>query len=342
MSLLEESYQFNQLIRSIDFEKFEAAKVLISGGTGLIGGYLAAVLAIGAQEQGVNLNGPLALTGSRPHHFLNNLIDANLVRIVPLQSILDRPLNNNFTHTFHAASPASPNSFSDLEPLTFLNFGVIPQLMQITSKSFIFFSTGEVYGTNAPKEVRENFQGQITQLSSRVGYPNSKLKGEELIREIFSRFECRPIIARLFHTFGPGISPNDTRTFSSFLYQALNTGEITMYSLGEQIRSFLHLSDTTKALILLAKSEVLKSCETFNIGSNLPLSIGEFANLIATKTNSKIIRDLEVSFTLSPNQILLPNTDRLNKLGWSQSVNIIDTLDDTINWMRLPLEKQQF
>jgi nucleoside-diphosphate-sugar epimerase len=342
MSLLEESRQFNQLIKSIDFENFESAKVLISGGTGLIGGYLAAVLAIGAQEQGVHLRGPITLTGSRSHHFLNNLLDANLVKIISLRSISERPPHEHFTHTFHAASPASPDSFSDLESLTFLNSGIIPQLMQVTSKSFVFFSTGEVYGTNAPKGVKESFQGQITQLSARVGYPNSKLKGEEFIRETYSRFECTSIIARLFHTFGPGISPNDTRTFSSFLYQALHAGEITMHSLGEQIRSFLHLSDTSKALILLSKNEASSTCETFNIGSTLPLSIGEFANLIATKTNSKVTRNSQANFSLSPNQILLPNTDRLEKLGWSQSVSIADTLDDTINWMKLPVEKQQF
>ena len=342
MSLLEESRQFNQLVRSIDFESFKGAKVLISGGTGLIGGYLAAVLTIGAQEQGVQLSSPITVTGSRSNHFLKNLVDTNLVKIIPLQSILKNLSSENFTHTFHAASPASPDSFINFEQLVFLNAEIIPKLMQITSKKFIFFSTGEVYGTNAPEGVDENFQGQITELSSRVGYPNSKLRGEELIQDTFSRFECTPIIARLFHTFGPGISPNDTRTFSSFLYQALNSGEITMFSLGEQIRSFLHLSDTTKALLLLAKSEASKSCETFNIGSSDPVSIGEFAHLISSKTKSKITRNSPANFSLSPNQILLPNTDRLKKLGWSQSVTMSETIDDTLHWMRLPLEKQQF
>ena len=342
MSLLAESRQFNELIRVADFESFEGAKILITGGTGLIGGYLATALAIGAQKQGVKLNGPITLTGSRPHHFLNNLVNSSLVEITPLQSILEKSFTKKFTHTFHAASPASPDSYADVESLTFLNSGIIPQLMQLTSKRFIFFSTGEVYGTNARKGVEENFQGQITQLSSRVAYPESKLKGENLLRTTFSDYQCTPVIARLFHTFGPGIQPNDTRTFSSFLYQALNVGGIAMYSPGDQIRSFLHLSDTTKALMHLANSKTVDGCETINIGSKIPITIREFADLIAKKTKSKIIFERFANFPMSPNPILVPNTDRLEKLGWSQSVNIVESLDDTINWMKLPVEKQQF
>ena len=342
MSLLAESRQFNELIRAADFECFESAKILITGGTGLIGGYLAAALAIGAQKQGVRFKSPITLTGSRPHHFLDNLVNSSLVEIAPLQSIIEKPLLNSFTHTFHAASPASPDSYSNMESLTFLNSGIIPHLMKLTSKRFIFFSTGEVYGTNAPKGVEENFQGQIAQLSSRVGYPESKLKGEKLLRATFSQYECTPVIARLFHTFGPGISPNDTRTFSSFLHQALNVGGITMYSPGDQIRSFLHLSDTTKALMHLAKDQAVDTCETINIGSRIPFTIREFADLIAKKTKSKIIFNPLANFPMSPNPILVPNTDRLERLGWFQNVNISDALDDTINWMKLPTERQQF
>ena len=92
----------------------------------------------------------------------------------------------------------------------------------------------------------------------------------------------------------------------------------------------------------LAKDQAVDTCETINIGSRIPFTIREFADLIAKKTKSKIIFNPLANFPMSPNPILVPNTDRLERLGWFQNVNISDALDDTINWMKLPTERQQF
>lgn len=342
MSLVSNSPIFGNLLETASLSFLDDARVLICGGTGLVGGYLTATFARGCAQQGIKLHQPITVTGGRKDHYLQKLVSEGLVEIVPLEILLDRKFSKEFTHTFHAASPASPNNYSNGEVLNYLNIKILPRLIELTSKLFLFFSTGEVYGTTAPFGVDEEFHGPLTESESRLPYPLAKVTGEQILREMahFSDFPIK--VARLFHTFGPGISERDPRTFSSFLYQGHNEGQIILRSSGDQIRSFLHLADAVRGVIALSSQSKEEVFDITNIGSTLPTSIKEFASLVAILTESKITFDSRTQFELSPNEVMVPNTNRLRTLGWEQSISLSEAINDTLAWLRLPKRGRDF
>jgi UDP-glucuronate decarboxylase len=341
VTLLNRSGHFNELIRTTDFSFLENARILICGGTGLIGGYLAAALARGCQEQGILLETRIVVTGRRDDHYLHKLEKEGLLEVIQLQSVLDARESQRFTHTFHAASPASPNQFSEHETLNFLNYKILQNLVDMTSEQFIFFSTGEVYGINAPFAVEESYRGAIANSKSRSSYPKSKLRGEQLLNEIAADRQCALGVVRLFHTFGPGVNEKDPRVFSSFLHQAIKERSITLRSNGTQVRSFLHLADAIRGVLQIFANHEPVGVKILNVGSSIPVSIKSFALLVADLTNSQVIYDSPPDFEMSPNHILVPSTKELEKLGWSQKINLAETIQDTLDWLSLsPSDKE--
>lgn len=342
MSLIKYSIHFEDLVKTMDLSSLEGGRILVCGGTGLIGSYLTAALARGCSNQGVSLNGPITITGRRSNHYLKLLQSKGLIRIRSLDSILAKETEEMFTHVFHAASPASPDRFKERNILRFLNYDILPILLGKTSKVFIYFSTGEVYGVQAPLGVSENYRGVITDSVDRSAYPTSKLLGEQRLNELSNESACEIKIVRFFHTFGPGVSKSDSRAFASFLYEALKTREVHLNSDGRQIRSFLHLADTVRALFFFIQDPNRIKLDVVNVGSSNPVSMIAFANAVSELTNSKLVINSTSSFELSPNEILVPNTSKLKKTGWRQEVDLTETINDTLTWMKLSSTNQQY
>jgi dTDP-glucose 4,6-dehydratase/UDP-glucuronate decarboxylase len=262
--------------------------------------------------------------------------------VKPMSEILTTTENHTFTHTFHAASPASPNNFNEVQTLMFLNHDILPKLVEATSQFFVFFSTGEVYGTDAPPHVTEDYQGKVTSSKERASYPIAKLSGEQLLQQLAKDSEATIRVVRLFHTFGPGISEIDPRSFSAFLYQAVQNKSILLSSQGTQIRTFLHLADTTRALTAIMQTKMLVESEPINLGSSNPISIYDFASLVAKFTESKIVMNWSSDFEQSPNNILIPDTNKLMGLGWKEQIGTADAIQDVLAWLKLSDQEKQF
>lgn len=342
MTLLKHSKIFENLISEIDLSFLKQGRILICGGTGLVGGYLAAALAYGCREQGVHLASKILVTGRRRDHHLHNLEREGLLQITRIESILNEDARSKFSHTFHAASPASPNEYLDASTLHFLNHDILKKLVGITSESFFYFSTGEVYGTQAPLAVDESHKGVITSLATRAAYPISKIKGEQLLQGLAEGDRCSVKIMRLFHTFGPGVSPKDPRAFSTFLYQAVEDGTLRLRSSGSQVRSFLHLADTIRGISRISTRSHHAGAEVFNVGSPIPVSIHTFADVVAELTNAQLTYESQTDYELSPNNMLVPSVGKLQSLGWEQKISLTESIQDVLTWLKLSQSEKQF
>ena len=58
-------------------------------------------------------------------------------------------------------------------------------------------------------------------------------------------------MARLFNTYGPGMSTGDGRVVSNFITNALRGENLTLYGDGSQTRSFCFVDDTVEGLVRL-------------------------------------------------------------------------------------------
>lgn len=154
-------------------------------------------------------------------------------------------------------------------------------------RKVLIASTSEIYGksTKIPfSEDDDTTSGPTTK--SRWAYACSKAMDE------FSAFACAKsyglpvIITRFFNTVGPRQVNQYGMVIPSFMKQALQGEDITVYGDGTQSRCFNDVSVVVKAVYdLLQIPEAIG--QVYNVGSDQLISIGELAEKVKTISGSK-------------------------------------------------------
>lgn len=316
-----------------DFEKLRGRSILVTGGTGLIGKYLVSAMNLCTSSMGNKAPKITVVSRSAAKSIgipnYNNkvkLINMDLSQMLP---------KGNFDTLIHGASPASPGKTTSLNDLQKVNSRIFEEGIHniIELESILFISSGEVYGKEAPIKVKESYKAKILHDGPRSHYPLAKLHAEELLlQHCASKFDVK--IARLFHSFGPGLRSNDGRSFADFIYSVAFGKLPTLLSTGSQVRTFLYLEDAIIGLL-----EVLTSNYTapVNVGSEESLTIREFASEVSRLAGfgGKLSQDLDVAkFNLSPNFALVPDVSKLKQLGWTQCVSLESSIRRTLSWVK--------
>jgi dTDP-glucose 4,6-dehydratase len=213
----------------------------------------------------------------------------------------------------------------------------------IKPSNVLFVSSSEVYGATAPALVSEDFIGKIDERLARSSYPLSKLHAEESLKNLGDEHGCKTSIARLFHTFGPGLKANDGRSFSDFLESAISGNPPTLRSSGSDIRSFLFTLDAVTAFFKIISKPIVLQNEsgTFNVGSSEALSIFDFAEKVSEICGvARPVIDSKtplasMSIENSPNSTLLPDTSKLASIGWQSRFDVDYAIRRTFEWMLL-------
>src|SRR5579859_1619790 len=91
-------------------------------------------------------------------------------------------------------------------------------------KSFLFFSSSEIYGNPTPEAIptKETYNGNVSSIGPRACYDESKRLGETFCLTYYSIYKTPVKIVRPFNIYGPGMRPNDYRVIPSFISNALN------------------------------------------------------------------------------------------------------------------------
>jgi nucleoside-diphosphate-sugar epimerase len=182
-------------------------------------------------------------------------------------------------------------------------------------------------------ENAHNFPQEVT-LEKRNWYPASKLAGEIICKEWLEKCSGRKVsIIRLFHTYGPGLSMDDGRSFADFLWQSILTDKIVLKSEGLQRRTFLYVSDALSALLKLIEEDY-SDIEIVDVGSAREISILQFAQIVSKITNRSLSIEPDDSFVHSKDSVLVPNLQRLRALGWTERVSLETGIMKTLESMR--------
>lgn len=238
---------------------------LVIGASGMIGSYFVNTLLLLNEMYDANINIYLMLRNKNklPDYVQNN------PNVTILEHDVSVPFDYdvNMDYIVHAASPASPKIMKEKPVETnFANtLGAANALMyakKSNSKGFLFISSREIYGQ--PEEGQELFYedgkyGQVNPLEPRNGYAEGKKAAENMCVGFNTEYGVNAKIARLAHTYGPGMSIYDGRVQADFLKNIVNSEDIVLKSKGESIRTYTYIGDAVNALlkILLYSSDIV-------------------------------------------------------------------------------------
>lgn len=301
------------------------AQVLVAGCAGLIGFTLCKrLLQAGHQILGVDnlITGSrqniTALSQSPGFSFLEQDI------CLPLQS------DTVFEQIYHLASPASPVDFDTL-PLEIMRANALGtwNLLDLAARQgakLVFASTSEVYGNPQEHPQQESYWGHVNPVGSRSCYDESKRFGEALIVNHARVHGTRFTIARVFNTYGPGMS-NDGRVVPQFLLQALRGEPLTLHGNGMQTRSFCYVEDLARGLQGLMESSQTDG-EIYNLGNPQEYTIATLATIICEIAGVSSRLETVVSPRQDDPERRRPDISKIQAaIGWSPEVGLREGLE---------------
>jgi UDP-glucuronate decarboxylase len=247
--------------------------VLIAGGAGFIGRHLVKeLLCAGAK---VHVVDDFSTGQEGP---LKSLDQANLtVQHCDISRPISLPQANVI---FNLASPASPIHYQR-DPIQTWKTNILGTLQlfehaQACNATFVQASTSEVYGDPLSHPQKETDWGHVNPVGPRACYDESKRAAETLLMDTARISDADIRIARIFNTYGPGMTTSDGRAIPNFVAQAKAGNALTVHGDGTQTRSFCHVSDTVDALLRLGSMPTARG-EIFNIGNPVENTILDIA-----------------------------------------------------------------
>lgn len=248
-------------------------KVLITGGSGFLGSHLSdrfiaegfQVIVMDNLSTG-NANNISHLYGNKNFKFINH----DVTNYIHVEGDLD--------YVLHFASPASPIDYLEM-PIQTLKVGSLGThkalgLAKAKNATFVLASTSEVYGDPLVHPQTEDYWGNVNPIGYRGVYDEAKRFAEAMTMAYQRHHGVDTRIVRIFNTYGSRMRLDDGRALPTFMRQALQGKDLTVFGEGSQTRSFTYVDDLVEGIYRLAMSDELNPV---NIGNPEEISILEFA-----------------------------------------------------------------
>jgi len=236
---------------------------------------------------------------------------------------------------YNLACPASPfhYQFDPVQTTKTSVHGAINMLglAKRVKAKILQASTSEVYGDPLVHPQVEDYWGNVNPIGVRSCYDEGKRCAETLFFDYHRQHNLKIKVARIFNTYGPKMLPHDGRVVSSFIVQALEGKDITVYGNGTQTRSFCYVDDLIEALIKLMNSPD-DLTGPVNLGNPVEISILELARKVIGLTGSKS----EIVFEPLPDDDPAQRQPDISlakkKLNWEPKVGLDKGLKITIKY----------
>lgn len=327
-------------------DELSSSTVLVTGAGGLVGSHIVDVLLAANRSQDANIR--IIASGRSKNKLLHRFSCPEIGAPELLEWDISDPFPGDLHVDFaiHAASNADP-SFKSKQPVeTFLNNimgtkALLDLLKRQGAGRLVYVSSGEFYGefSQDTAGTPEEYCGFLDYDNPSSCYGSSKRASEMLCRCYASEYGIDSVIARLCHTFGPGMKIEDPRALSAFLLEGARGNAITMNSAGAMKRSHCYSGDAATAILTIAASG--KCAEAYNIADpNGSCTIRDFAEKVARRAEVGIVIKLadanqRASYQQSSNAILNPN--KLIQLGWTPASSLEEGIDITLGCLRSKL-----
>lgn len=298
--------------------------VLITGGTGFIGGHLVNELndrnrrvAVLARENGDAVDLPKDIQ----------------VVCGDVTSRKSLPSFEQFDAVFHLAGIVSVSGSIENPQQTFSvntagTQNVLEQARIDDVDSFFYLSSGAIYGE--PEELPTYEEHPVRPTHP---YAATKAAGENLVQGYGAAYSMDTTIVRAFTVYGPGQA--ETNLIPTVIEQARTKDQIQLGNI-EPTRDFVHVTDLVRAIErLIAQEEV--EYDIYNVGSGQEHSVREVVETILEELDKEDMRvisegqgrsqEVEISRMASDNS-------RIRDLGWSPKYDLEMGINNTIQAIR--------
>ena len=231
---------------------------------------------------------------------------------------------------------------SILEPDLYVKSNIIPttnlliacqNLLAKQKIKFIYFSTDEVFGSNhdtkKPFTINSNLQPSSP-------YSASKASAGLLVKSWRNTYKIDASILYCCNNYGPYQNPE--KLLPATIFRALKGFPILIYGKGDQIRTWIYVEDTVKAIEKIIKSRNFLNRD-FMIGSNKAVTNIKIVNMICNvldKSNKTFNSKGLIKYTSDrpghDKAYILAKDQNLRKIGFKIKNSLESGVKKTIYW----------
>ncbi|MBR5767084.1 MAG: NAD-dependent epimerase/dehydratase family protein [Clostridia bacterium] len=328
---------------ALPWDGLSGSPVVISGGTGMIGSFLADVI---SEKNREGLGCPVYLICRSPERAAARFpVPGNGVEIV-FRDVVSPLTDLNLPdggYYLHLASNTHPRQYAT-DPIGTIRANVagLENMLRLAVKNgarrFAFASSNEIYGENRGdvELFDEKYCGYIDPNTMRAGYPESKRCGEALCQAYRSQLGLGIVIPRLTRTFGPTMLQSDTKAVSQFIKKGVAGEDIVLKSDGTQYYSFTYVADAVCGLltVLLLGGDG----EAYNVADvSSDITLRDLAGLVARHAGTKVVFEIpdgvEAAGYSKATRARLDGS-KLRALGWRPFYGIGESVPRTIDILK--------
>lgn len=349
MNKILENDLINITKQDIAWEKLRGKSVMITGASGMVGTYFVRTLLKLNEISDLDIRVICVVRN------VNKIDDdiRNNDRVEILAHDVTEPFeyDNNIDYIIHAASPASPLIMKD-DPVGTIAANVLGTFntLKLASEKevdgYMFISSREIYGQPSAEQefFTEDTYGFVNPLDPRSCYPEGKKAAETMCASFKAQYGLNVKVARLAHTYGPGMSIYDGRVQADFLRNVVFNEDILMKSEGLPVRTYTYIADAAAGMfrILLNGEDMV-----YNIGDeNAKISIRGLAELLAgliPEKNISVKIEIPEGGTkgCAPFTLGILDSSRLRKIGWKPLYSIEEGFLRTIQYLEIEKENDR-
>ncbi len=322
------------------WEQLRGERLFITGGTGFVGCWLLETFVWACDRLNLNASAvvlsrdPDAFRRKAPHLASHPAITFHSGDV---RSFVDPP--GRFSTVIHAATPSGSrlNQDDPAEMLDIIIGGTRRTLdfaVTCGARRFLLMSSGAVYGKQPSNvsHLSEDFAGAPDVGDPCSAYAEGKRVAELLCAIYHQRHGLEAKIARGFAFIGPYLPLDAHFAAGNFLRDWLAGGPIRVAGDGTPYRSYLYAADMAIWLwTILIEGQ---SCRTYNVGSEVPISVANLARSVAEAFSAAQPVEIGQPAREIPPELYIPLTHRCAaELGLVPIIDLEDSIRRTLTFL---------
>lgn len=209
-------------------------------------------------------------------------------------------------------------------------------------EKLVFLSSSCVYPKDCPQPIKESFLLTGPLEITNQAYAIAKIAGMKLVESYRNQYQKKWISAMPTNLFGPNdnFSKANSHVLPAMIRKfhdaKIENEAVMLWGDGTAKREFLHVDDLADAIDFLI--DHYDSDEAINIGAGKDITILELANLVSETVGYEGSIKWDTSKPNGTPQKLL-DTSKLNSLGWSSKISLVEGLSKTYDWFLAEINK---
>lgn len=191
-------------------------------------------------------------------------------------------------------------------------------------EKYVHVTTPEVYGST------NGWIAENTSFNPSTPYAVSRAAGDMLTKIYRETFALPVVSTRAANVYGPGQPLY--RIIPRTIFLLLTGGMLELHGGGESTRSFIHIDDVSRATWQIAQNAAVG--ETYHISTDHIISIKNLVALICEKLNKPFESNVKLVGERpgKDSAYWLKSTKLRSELGWTDTINLGQGVDGTIQW----------